>query len=456
MFLADPMVVDSDMHTLETSIMRSLCDQIFMSPIHWTLATGFPETATHIIDFGPGGLNGIGPLTAHNLEGHGVHVVTLGDTVCIPSTEKAAEIIDSDGLRKAGIRLPVPNPSPVITSASRYASKGAEELCLVTEVYSLLLDHLHRFVPTSHFQSLLEQHLQGGCSSEIGKLRLMAGRIFGLDLSYFDLSFMKQDTIPEIQKMLGSGTAGGRSSLSKFPCILFTNQEMDPTMSTVFGNWEPLAKLIFILSPDTSFTKAGVGAKSWLPYAAMFTAYKQLWVTLWDQPRICAIRKKIDTHVWQSSSTSNVTMSNAKGEDFTSDLMCLAIANAGQKESNDFPGPTTTNDNPVNDIPGSVAPITPTITPSAPVVVPSTPVVIPSAPAILVLAPANTTTALNSATLLPAIPAPGPPMVSAGAAAATAASEVPGPPATTVDSEVPVVPNDVLVVAAAPSSGHRG
>ncbi|KAG2076495.1 hypothetical protein BDR04DRAFT_694370 [Suillus decipiens] len=69
----------SDMRTSETSITRSLCDQIFTSPIHWTLATGFPETATHVIDFGPGGLNGIGPLTARNLEGRGVRVITLGD-----------------------------------------------------------------------------------------------------------------------------------------------------------------------------------------------------------------------------------------------------------------------------------------------------------------------------------------------------------------------------------------
>jgi hypothetical protein len=72
----------------------------------------------------------------------------------------------------------------------------------------------------------------------------MAGCIFGLDLSYFDLSFMKQDTIPEIQKMLGPGTAGVcHSSPSKFLPILFTNQEMDPTMSMVFGNWELLAKV---------------------------------------------------------------------------------------------------------------------------------------------------------------------------------------------------------------------
>jgi hypothetical protein len=115
--------------------------------------------------------------------------------------------------------------------------------------------------------------------------------------------------------------------------------------------------------------KAGVGAKSWLPYAAMFTAYKQLWVTLWDQPCICSIRNKIDTYVWQSSSTSNVVMSDTEGEDFTSDLMRLAIANAGCKES-DIPGPTTDNipgpttDN-IPDIPRPVTPISPIVIPAA-------------------------------------------------------------------------------------------
>ncbi|KAG1879780.1 hypothetical protein F4604DRAFT_1537666, partial [Suillus subluteus] len=208
------------------------------------------------------------------------------------------------------LKLPVPEPPPAILSGSRYATKSTEELCLVTELYSLLPDHLHCFVPTTQFQSLV----CGGRSSEIGKLRVMAGRIFGLDSSYFNTSFMKRDTIPEIQKLLG------QSSL-KFPPVLFMRQEMDPTMSTVFGNWEPLAKairivmfgknsldivgwpctkcnarkwgitsctpgllawgwvvLIFILSSDTSFTEDGVGARSRLPYAAMFTAYKQLWV----------------------------------------------------------------------------------------------------------------------------------------------------------------------------------
>jgi fatty acid synthase subunit alpha len=67
------------MRSLKSSLTRSLCDQIFLSPIHWTKATNFPESATHAIDFGPGGSSGIGPLTARNLDGRGVRVVVVGD-----------------------------------------------------------------------------------------------------------------------------------------------------------------------------------------------------------------------------------------------------------------------------------------------------------------------------------------------------------------------------------------
>ncbi|PPQ94469.1 hypothetical protein CVT25_001102 [Psilocybe cyanescens] len=69
----------SDMRDLKTSITRSLCEQIFTSPIHWTKATAFPESATHALDFGPGGLSGIGPLTAKNFEGRGVRVIVAGE-----------------------------------------------------------------------------------------------------------------------------------------------------------------------------------------------------------------------------------------------------------------------------------------------------------------------------------------------------------------------------------------
>ena len=68
-----------DLRKLSTSLTKSLCDQIFTSHIHWTKATNFPESATHAVDFGPGGVSGIGPLTARNLEGRGVRVIVTGD-----------------------------------------------------------------------------------------------------------------------------------------------------------------------------------------------------------------------------------------------------------------------------------------------------------------------------------------------------------------------------------------
>ena len=50
-----------------------------MLPIHWTVATAFPDSATHAIDFGPRGLSGIGPFTARNLDGRGMRVIVVGD-----------------------------------------------------------------------------------------------------------------------------------------------------------------------------------------------------------------------------------------------------------------------------------------------------------------------------------------------------------------------------------------
>ena len=78
-YVLNYILIGSDMRELKSSITRSLCDQIFTSPIHWTKATNFPETATHAIDFGPGGLSGIGPLTARNFDGRGVRVVVAGE-----------------------------------------------------------------------------------------------------------------------------------------------------------------------------------------------------------------------------------------------------------------------------------------------------------------------------------------------------------------------------------------
>ncbi|KAJ3495490.1 hypothetical protein NMY22_g19933 [Coprinellus aureogranulatus] len=54
--------------------------EVFTKPIHLAKATDFPESATHAIDFGPGGASGIGPLTAKYFEGRGVRVIAAGDS----------------------------------------------------------------------------------------------------------------------------------------------------------------------------------------------------------------------------------------------------------------------------------------------------------------------------------------------------------------------------------------
>ena len=87
-------VAGPDMHKLTSSITWLLCDQIFTSPIHWDTATGFLETATHVIDFGLGGMNGIGTLTACNLEGRSVRVIILGN-----KGRGEAELFDVDDIQ---------------------------------------------------------------------------------------------------------------------------------------------------------------------------------------------------------------------------------------------------------------------------------------------------------------------------------------------------------------------
>ncbi|OJT02257.1 Fatty acid synthase subunit alpha [Trametes pubescens] len=84
----------SDLRSVDGSLTRALCDQIFTLPIHWSKATDFPETATHAVDFGPGGLSGIGPLTSRNLEGRGVRVVIAGD-----KSKGPAELYDAQNIK---------------------------------------------------------------------------------------------------------------------------------------------------------------------------------------------------------------------------------------------------------------------------------------------------------------------------------------------------------------------
>ncbi|MCJ1351418.1 MAG: beta subunit of fatty acid synthetase [Icmadophila ericetorum] len=58
-------------------IVPALVRMIVSETVHWEKATLFPN-ATHVIDFGPGGISGIGVLTSRNKEGTGVRVILAG------------------------------------------------------------------------------------------------------------------------------------------------------------------------------------------------------------------------------------------------------------------------------------------------------------------------------------------------------------------------------------------
>ena len=59
------------------NVIPTLVRLITKYPVQWETATAFPE-ATHIIDFGPGGVSGLGTLTSRNKEGTGVRVILAG------------------------------------------------------------------------------------------------------------------------------------------------------------------------------------------------------------------------------------------------------------------------------------------------------------------------------------------------------------------------------------------
>ncbi|KAI5782751.1 acyl transferase domain-containing protein [Geopyxis carbonaria] len=60
-----------------SSVVPELVQMITNLPVHWEKATVFPG-ATHVLDFGPGGISGLGVLTHRNKDGTGVRVVLAG------------------------------------------------------------------------------------------------------------------------------------------------------------------------------------------------------------------------------------------------------------------------------------------------------------------------------------------------------------------------------------------
>ncbi|KAK5661256.1 hypothetical protein OQA88_11150 [Cercophora sp. LCS_1] len=82
--------------TVKGNVVPHLVRMITSDPVNWEKATVFPG-ATHILDFGPGGISGLGILTSRNKEGTGVRVILAG-TVSGTVTEVGykSELFDRD------------------------------------------------------------------------------------------------------------------------------------------------------------------------------------------------------------------------------------------------------------------------------------------------------------------------------------------------------------------------
>nr|BAA36384.1 fatty acid synthetase [Schizosaccharomyces pombe] len=77
-----------------SKLLLALAVMITEKVVHWEEACGFPDV-THIIDFGPGGISGVGSLTRANKDGQGVRVIVADSFESLDMGAKF-EIFDRD------------------------------------------------------------------------------------------------------------------------------------------------------------------------------------------------------------------------------------------------------------------------------------------------------------------------------------------------------------------------
>ena len=61
----------------EENVVPAIVRMITQDPVNWEKATAFPK-ATHVVDFGPGGISGLGVLTSRIKDGTGVRIILAG------------------------------------------------------------------------------------------------------------------------------------------------------------------------------------------------------------------------------------------------------------------------------------------------------------------------------------------------------------------------------------------
>jgi len=108
--------------SVQGNIVPSLIRLITHDPVNWEKATIFPN-ATHVLDFGPGGISGLGILTSRNKDGTGVRVILAGAIDgTVPEVGYKPEMFDRDeehAVRYAIDWVKEHGPRLVKTSAGR-------------------------------------------------------------------------------------------------------------------------------------------------------------------------------------------------------------------------------------------------------------------------------------------------------------------------------------------------
>ncbi|KAF4627357.1 hypothetical protein G7Y89_g10799 [Cudoniella acicularis] len=96
-FLSTIRTLDKDIRAdVRGNIVPTLVRLITHDTVNWEKATVFPN-ATHVLDFGPGGISGLGILTSRNKDGTGVRVILAGAIEgTVPEVGYKPELFDRD------------------------------------------------------------------------------------------------------------------------------------------------------------------------------------------------------------------------------------------------------------------------------------------------------------------------------------------------------------------------
>ncbi|KAG2350135.1 hypothetical protein BDR05DRAFT_942668 [Suillus weaverae] len=245
------------------------------------------------------------------------------------------------------------NPTP-FNSQDQYLTAITQESAFLDELFQHFPSCLHSVMESSYFSNLVTKCISEARSSEINKLHGM----------YFNNTNYRRADVAEIWDMLG--VSARNPKYKTFLPVLFLGMQEDPSLKTMFGNWELLAKIlkvalhgitslhqettggpktnawkwnfehvtpgsivwaavisIFLLLPDTEFQKSGLGKSSGINYKDLFFHYKKLLLMKWDSRRIQTIVQNINQDVFGSMKSS---ASAAGQEDHSSEIICAINA----------------------------------------------------------------------------------------------------------------------------------